>query len=384
MSLKNTKNNNENKCIIDHANNLFYYENKKFHFRKIDEKIYLYANDVLKFLNNSPDNSNVGQSEILEKKENNEKKFYATDLTSNLSNKTSHILKEKIILDTYSITSFYDSQTIVKFENIGVVYIAVIGMYENYYLCKFGMSRNIYERDYKSHRNTYGQQFKMVFIAETDNNAVVEKEFKKMIKLKNINVKLNFKGKEKTELFLTTKDFSIQNAIDYMKQLVKNHPLESVKIRDDKIKDLESKVENDKYIVVAKEKTKQTELHLEKEKEKTKREEIVKEKLGIKLKLFEIKSNNKDKDNKDSIKINDIYLNFLNECTENSQKHIHFIDLYESFKLWFEQNNPNVKIPSNKEFYANIKKHKKQEIIKINNKSQAGIRNLKLKENLNK
>ena len=36
---------------------------------------------------------------------------------------------------------------------------------------------------------------------------------------------------------------------------------------------------------------------------------------------------------------------------------IHCSILYNIFKGWFKNNNPNIKIPSNKEFMANIKKH---------------------------
>jgi P4 family phage/plasmid primase-like protien len=55
----------------------------------------------------------------------------------------------------------------------------------------------------------------------------------------------------------------------------------------------------------------------------------------------------------------DLYLQFLNECTEeNKDGHIHCSVLYESFKDWFKTNNPNTKIPSNKEFINNLKKYK--------------------------
>ena len=54
-----------------------------------------------------------------------------------------------------------------------------------------------------------------------------------------------------------------------------------------------------------------------------------------------------------------MYLQFLNEETEESITHIHTTILYDSFKFWFKKNNPNSKIPSNKEFISNIKKYKK-------------------------
>jgi P4 family phage/plasmid primase-like protien len=76
----------------------------------------------------------------------------------------------------------------------------------------------------------------------------------------------------------------------------------------------------------------------------------------------------------------DIYLNFLNENTEVSEIHIKTTELYENFKGWFKINNPNTKIPSNREFISSIKKHKIIEHVKINGTSSYGIKNLKLKD----
>ena len=74
----------------------------------------------------------------------------------------------------------------------------------------------------------------------------------------------------------------------------------------------------------------------------------------------------------------DLYLQFLNECTEESESHVHTATLYEAFKGWFKNNNPNTKIPSNKEFVANIKKHKEVLRVKIEGTTMIGIRNLQL------
>jgi P4 family phage/plasmid primase-like protien len=75
----------------------------------------------------------------------------------------------------------------------------------------------------------------------------------------------------------------------------------------------------------------------------------------------------------------DLYLQFLNECTEdNEDGHIHCSTLYESFKFWFKNNNPNVKIPSNKEFVTNLRKYKDVCKVFVDKKSQIGIKNLKL------
>jgi hypothetical protein len=74
----------------------------------------------------------------------------------------------------------------------------------------------------------------------------------------------------------------------------------------------------------------------------------------------------------------DLYLQFSNENTEESVTHIKTSDLYDYFKGWFKNNNPNTKIPSNKEFVLNIKKHKIVEQVKINKNSCYGIKKIKI------
>jgi P4 family phage/plasmid primase-like protien len=77
----------------------------------------------------------------------------------------------------------------------------------------------------------------------------------------------------------------------------------------------------------------------------------------------------------------DIYLQFLNENTEESDTHIHCSTLYETFKIWFKNNNPYTKIPSNKEFVNNLRKHKDIKKVVINEKVLLGIKNLNLIDN---
>lgn len=76
----------------------------------------------------------------------------------------------------------------------------------------------------------------------------------------------------------------------------------------------------------------------------------------------------------------DIYSNFLNECTEESNAHIRTSTLYEAFKTWFVTNNPKTHIPSNKEFMMNLKKHKVVEKIRFVGSPLNGVKNLKLIE----
>jgi P4 family phage/plasmid primase-like protien len=81
----------------------------------------------------------------------------------------------------------------------------------------------------------------------------------------------------------------------------------------------------------------------------------------------------------------DLYLQFINEFiieTDSEDDRIHFIEMYEVFKSWFKNNNPNVRIPSDKEFGRNIKKYKLfEESIRINDKVRKGLKKHKIRYN---
>ena len=74
----------------------------------------------------------------------------------------------------------------------------------------------------------------------------------------------------------------------------------------------------------------------------------------------------------------DLYLQFLNENTEEADTNIKNTILYDNFKIWFKNNNPNTKIPNNREFYTGIKKYKIIEKVSFEGKSVHGIKHMKL------
>jgi P4 family phage/plasmid primase-like protien len=77
----------------------------------------------------------------------------------------------------------------------------------------------------------------------------------------------------------------------------------------------------------------------------------------------------------------DLYFNFLNECTEDSNDNISNVQLYESFQYWFKKNYGNEKIPSNRTFVSGIRKHKNiEKNVWVDGKSTSGIKNLSLIE----
>lgn len=77
----------------------------------------------------------------------------------------------------------------------------------------------------------------------------------------------------------------------------------------------------------------------------------------------------------------DIYLQFLNDHTcASDTENIHCSTLYNLFKKVFRENDPNGKIPSNKEFVSNVRKHHDIKKIAIDGKILLGIKRLTLKE----
>lgn len=76
----------------------------------------------------------------------------------------------------------------------------------------------------------------------------------------------------------------------------------------------------------------------------------------------------------------DIYLNFLNDCTEDSETHISNVQLYETFKIWFKQKFNNDKIPNNRGFLIGLRKHKNiEKTVWVDGKNTSGIKNLSIK-----
>jgi prophage antirepressor-like protein len=205
-----------------------------------------------------------------------------------LREKGSFSLIKKVILDTSFIKSFYDDNSISDYFKLNVVYLAVIGMFDGGLLIKFGKSERIFDRDYNEHRKTFGNQFKIVCIIHTDNNKEVEEIFKQTIKAKGLDRKISFNVKERTELFVTSENFTMDNAIDLMKSISEKNQLPIVKEKEHKIKELEYKFENDKEIVIEKEHTKQKELEL-KIKELDKDIEFKKMDMQIELKKLDLK-----------------------------------------------------------------------------------------------
>ena len=187
-----------------------------------------------------------------------------------MTNKTSITNTSNILLQTSFFKEFYDMTNITKFLQSNVVYLGVIGLC-NGILVKFGKSSRVIDREYLEHKKTFGEQFKIIHIEITDNNDTVENIFKKILKTRNLLTEYTFNGKVQKELFTTKDDFTIDDAINLLHKTVIDNPSDEIKHKNQLIEKLESAdINNDKILLIEREKTKQLELELEIQKEKTK------------------------------------------------------------------------------------------------------------------
>jgi P4 family phage/plasmid primase-like protien len=73
----------------------------------------------------------------------------------------------------------------------------------------------------------------------------------------------------------------------------------------------------------------------------------------------------------------DIFLQFLQECIQPSETHLHTMQLYQGFKNWFKMNNPQKNIPDNRTFIKAIKKYYTIcDNVRIGGKVSCGIKNI--------
>lgn len=78
----------------------------------------------------------------------------------------------------------------------------------------------------------------------------------------------------------------------------------------------------------------------------------------------------------------DIYISFLNECTEPCEMNISTVDLYKGFAEWFASCYPDDIVPKNIIFSKNIKKYKEIKKMRVipNGTTTSGITNLRIKK----
>ena len=141
---------------------------------------------------------------------------------------------------------FWTENSISDYDNKNVLYLGFIGINDNGEpLFKFGKSEQVYTREFEQHQRTF-DKFQMRHIELCDNMSIVEKEFKKELKTKNLLRTLEINGKNQTELFTITPQNDINKIILILKDLIIKYPLQVVKDSKEEIEKIRYIYENDK------------------------------------------------------------------------------------------------------------------------------------------
>ena len=307
-----------------------------------------------------------------------------------ISNPSNVALSDELIVKPNEITYFYDENDITPFLNLNVIYMGETGEIiikngKEYMVFKLGKSYRAIDRDFKEHKKSF-TNFRMILILHCDNNDVVEDYLKIELKAKNMLCELQKKQKKNdneiednkkqiySETFILTDKFDLNYVMDLMKKLVDDHPLKSIKERDDKIKELEDNNklrEKELDLKIKEEETKQIEYETKKiqKQEETKQKQmdielekmkIELEKLKIELEIKKITHNISDKntllnenkfsnetlDNPDIVPSNNSNEEINNDIDNNEQNENDESDNDESNNNTSNKNVSNKKIKS--------------------------------------
>jgi hypothetical protein len=140
---------------------------------------------------------------------------------------------------------FWDDNLISNFNYKCVIYLAYIGIIDGIYIFKYGVTKQVDIREFKQHKSTF-EFFQMVHIEVCDNMYFVESQLQKVLESKCLLRKIMINNKTQTEIFTITKEHTLEKIIEIVKELVLNHPLESIKEKDSELIKLKEYYENEK------------------------------------------------------------------------------------------------------------------------------------------
>jgi hypothetical protein len=215
----------------------------------------------------------------------------------NKSKKTKLIKECPINMDKF----FWDDNLISNFNYKCVIYLAYIGIIDGIYIFKYGVTKQVDIREFKQHKSTF-EFFQMVHIEVCDNMYFVESQLQKVLESKCLLRKIMINNKTQTEIFTITKEHTLEKIIEIVKELVLNHPLESIKEKDSELIKLKEYYENEKI-------KRDYEFQLEKQKLIS---ELEKQKL--------INENEKQISENEKQKLEIMYLKELNKIYTSSNK----------------------------------------------------------------
>jgi hypothetical protein len=250
------------------------------------------------------------------------------------------------------------SKTSSTFNCIYLFYLDTVGKLRQKYnisdeydddmlIFKFGQTNNIVKRSNK-HKNEYGDSILLNYysIIEPKFKNKAENHIRNFAKKKNIKLYTNGKN----ELLIINKE-SIKNIRKQYDIISSNYSGSTKCIRDlmhNTKLEYENKLKDEKH----KNELKDKELEIKEEQIKS-----LNKQLNLIKQCYNIKNNNKMiNSTTNNKKTNDIYLQFMNEYTEESKgDYIRTNTLYQVFTKWFSNNNSKMKSPSNKAFSKGLR-----------------------------
>jgi hypothetical protein len=196
---------------------------------------------------------------------------------------------------------FWDENLISNFNYKCVIYLAYIGIIDGIHIFKYGVTKQVDIREFKQHKSTF-EFFQMVHIEVCDNMYFVEGQLQKVLESKCLLRKIMINNKTQTEIFTITKEHTLEKIIDIVKELVLNHPLESIKEKDSELIKLKDYYENEKI-------KKELETQLEKQKliNELEKQKLISESENEKQKL---EMEKKELENFYLKELNNMYANF--------------------------------------------------------------------------
>lgn len=118
------------------------------------------------------------------------------------------------------MASVYRTATVTRFDHKNVIYLAYVGVHDQYETYKYGKSSNVYQREMTAHRKTFGDKFQMRGVYETNYKDQVELLLAKELKVRDLHRKMNVNNRNQTELFITTPTYTFEYVESLLKDII--------------------------------------------------------------------------------------------------------------------------------------------------------------------
>lgn len=118
-------------------------------------------------------------------------------------------------------------RNITEYTDKMVVYVGYVGIYNNENIFKFGITQQLTKR-IKQHRKIF-ERFEVVYLKESLNREIVERNFKNELEMWNIKRKIKINESNQTELFTVTMRHKLKDITERLTEIIdiKKLPIEN-------------------------------------------------------------------------------------------------------------------------------------------------------------